>query len=1231
MPAKKKKLPVKLSPLLKKRKSKVAHLKESSSVKPSKQFPVVGIGASAGGLEAFSVLLKHLPSDLDMAYVFVQHLSPNHSSFLSQIISRRTSMPVHQVRNNLEIKKNNIYIIPPGHSLAVTDGVLQLISEKGRHNFYPIDLFLSSLGRTYKNNAIGIILSGTGTDGTLGLKDIKAEGGITFAQDEDAHYQGMPRNAVELGYVDFVLSPEEIAVELISLSKNPLTGLMNSQEYLYNNSQEIEKIHAILFAKKNIDFTQYKQTTIRRRIMRRMLLNKFHSLAGYVKLLTENSKEVAALHQDLLINVTDFFRDKGMNMALTNTVFPGLIKEKDPNNPIRIWVPGCSTGEEVFTIAMLLIEFLGAKALTHSIQIFGTDLSEKSIERARTGLYPQSAVQNISKERLQRFFIKLDGHYQVLKNVRDLCIMAPHNLLKDPPFSNMDLISCQNLLIYLEPAPQLRIMKTFHYALKNKGFLVLGKSETVGIATDLFEPLGRAHKVYQRKQGHKVFDLNFAASNYATVYAGSSEEKTIVRKTTDIDKELEKILLSQYISPGLLVNNDMEIIRFLGAVAPYLEPTYGKASFQLMKMVKEEIAYELRSTIIKAKKNNNTEKKEGLQIAIDKKNVLVSFDVVPVKGQEREIYFLVIFGKTEIPSARDPRSKQGKISHGESKIKFLESHLKEARHNVKTISEEYETMREELQSSNEEALSSNEELQSINEELETSKEELQSMNEELMTINEELHTRNHELKELTDYADAIFESKLETLVILNEDLRVKIANKGFYNLFQTTARETEGKLFYELGRHQWKITDLQFHLKTVLNNGEPIVNYEVYDEFPGIGSRTMLLNAQVLPQKEEKGSLILVAIQDITDRELALQKIKTGEDRFRLLVQNAFDIIILFTRDGTIEYVSPSVENVLGFIPAEQTGKNILSHTATHPDNNIARENMFRDCLTNPGKNIKAEFQLRHKDGSYRFIEAIAKNMLYESSIQGIVANYRDITERKVLEQQKDDFIGIASHELKTPVTSIKAYAQILEENFIESGNKSAAGMAEKMNAQIDRLTHLISDLLDFTHIEVNKMTFRAETYDINKLIREIGDETQRTTEKQLIFKLGKTIKIKGDRLRTAEVLSNLLSNAIKYSPGANQIIIGSAAQKTEIIISVQDFGIGIDAAKADKIFDRFYRVSDASVNTFPGLGLGLYLAAEIVRKQGGRIWAESKLGKGSTFFFTLPLHAPFAITEVKE
>lgn len=467
------------------------HDKNAENIKP---FPVVGIGASAGGIEAFSALLQHLPPNLGMAYILVQHLSPHHESFLPEILERKTKMKVNKVKNNMPVKKDNIYVISPYYGLTITDGKLKLFPRvRGEKGFHSIDYFFTDLANVYKENAIGIILSGSATDGTLGLKAIKAEGGVTFAQDDTARYTSMPQHAAEMGYVDFVLPPDKIAAELALIIKHPYR-MIPPGKFLEKNEKEFQKIHAIMHSRRNIDFSHYKKTTIHRRIMRRMLLHHLKDLNDYIQLLRNDEYEVNNLYQDLLITVTNFFRDPHIFKALNATVLPALLENRKPHEPIRFWVPGCATGEEAVSMAIVLIEYMEANNIKVPIQIFATDLNEKAIEKARTGIYTKNALHNVSPERLKRFFSKIDGHYQVIRNVREVCTFAVHNLLKDPPFSKVDVISCQNVLIYLEPPAQNRIMHTFHYALKPKGFLLLGKSETVGVATNLFR-----HDIYQKQ------------------------------------------------------------------------------------------------------------------------------------------------------------------------------------------------------------------------------------------------------------------------------------------------------------------------------------------------------------------------------------------------------------------------------------------------------------------------------------------------------------------------------------------------------------------------------------------------------------------------------------------------------------------------------------------------------------------------------------------------------------
>jgi two-component system CheB/CheR fusion protein len=402
----------------------------------------------------------------------------------------------------------------------------------------------------------------------------------------------------------------------------------------------------------------------------------------------------------------------------------------------------------------------------------------------------------------------------------------------------------------------------------------------------------------------------------------------------------------------------------------------------------------------------------------------------------------------------------------------------------------------------------------------------------------------------------------------------------------------------------------------------PFFNFEVTHDFPGIGLKSMLLNAYKFPMKDGNSSTILLAVQDMTERVKMEEMLKENEERFRLLVQNASDILTVFDQDGTIKFESPAIETMLGYKAEERLGRNISMDPILHPDDRAVKLELLKKAISRPGENINGEFRLKHKDGSYRTIEAIFRNLLDDKKINGIIANYRDVTERKFLEHQKDEFIGIASHELKTPVTSIKAYTQILEEKFTKEKDKESAGLLHKLNVQMDRLSMLISDLLDFTRIEGGKLKFRQEDFNVNYLIKEIAEEVQRTTDKHnIIAENGKPVLINADRYRTGQVLTNLISNAVKYSPDGKKIVVKSKVDKDNIIVSVQDFGIGIEQDLLNKVFDRFFRVSHSSLNTFPGLGLGLYIAAEFIKRQGGKIWATSNPGKGSTFSFSLPLN----------
>ena len=808
-----------------------------------------------------------------MAYVLIMHLSPSHKSVLAEIVQAHTKMRVHTVKDGMEVMANNIYVIPPNTFMSLVDGHLKLATRSitAVGNF-AVDYFLTALASIYKNNAIGVVLSGTATDGTLGLKAIKAEGGITFAQDNSAKFNGMPQNAYDSGYVDFLLSPKGIAKELARLVHVPYTNLPSDKieavqsKELRDHSEELRKILAVIKAKTGVDFfLNYKHASVYRRVVRRMVLNKLDTLQDYTAMLKTTPKEVDLLYDDFLINVTGFFRDPDFYKTLASKVFPSIIAERKSVDPIRIWVAGCSTGEESYSIAICLMQFLEERELNFPIQIFASDLDVNAIEKARLGIYPVSTLQAVSLDLLNKYFIKFDGHYQIVKSVREFCVFSQHNLLKDPPFSRIDLISCQNVLIYLETSPQVRILQTFHYALKQSGYLFLGKSETIGASSDLFESLDKKIKIYGRKPTASPH-MEFTIRGKGDV-AVKDREITDQQADGDVDSDIGKLILSRYVPPCVLVNKNLMIIQFFGIISPYLEPVTGKASLNVLKIIREDLVIHLGNLLQQARKTEKVVTKEGIRIHTNKIVKEVTIEVAPRKNASGDIQFLVVFKENSIDqpvlNANGSKSKT-KIDSHERIIVKLEEQLTESRGLIRASNEEYETTYEELQAFNEEILSSNEELQSVNEELETSKEELQSAIEELSTTNDELLRRNMELKQSRTYAEAIIQTMHSPLLVLTGNLQVRMANKAFYKTFKLTLENTEGSLIYELGDNAWDIPALREQLNDLLVMKSNFKEFELKHTFPGLEELVLSVNAyRLLKDDNVNETFVLLAFNDI--------------------------------------------------------------------------------------------------------------------------------------------------------------------------------------------------------------------------------------------------------------------------------------------------------------------------------------------------------------------------------
>ena len=863
--------------------------KDKEKIRSSNLFPVVGIGASAGGLDAFKRLLKAIPEDSGMAYILVQHLDPAHESILADLLQRVTNIPVQEISDNIQVEPDHIYIIPSNKLLTATDGVLQLSARppKSQKNM-PIDLFFSSLAEVHQSHAIGVVLSGTATDGTLGLKAIKDHGGVTFAQEQQtAAYDGMPQSAIDAEVVDFILAPEKIPSQLLALDSRIKIGRENED----GNAQQIledgfRQILSMLRTRRGVDFTYYKQATIRRRISRRIALSMKASLPEYLIYLKENNTEQDILFQDLLIPVTQFFRDPEVFENLRETVFPALLKDRSPEEPLRLWIAGCSTGEEAYSFVMCLHEFLKEKALVYKIQVFATDISEIAIVKARSGIYKKSELHGISDLRLQRFFAKADGKFRINKSIRDTCVFAYHNFLKDPPFAKIDLISCRNALIYVESVLQKKALTTFHYALREKGFLILGKSETATQAADLFSSFDKNGKIYLKKgvRGkflHIITDRKeeiFKGINYGTRMSETNKD--------DFQKNADDILLSKYVPPGVVVNNELDIVQFRGTTGVWLEPSPGKPNLNVIKMAREGLAFELRNALHKVKSNKEVLVKEDIPIQFMGNERLVTIEVIPLLNTIEQ-YYLVLFREGSFTSRLDKEQANGnrqsivqasKKDKDQIRIGELQKELAQAREDMKNITEDQEAINEELQSANEELLSGSEELQSLNEELETSKEEIQTSNEELVIVNQELYDRNEQLNLSRLYAESIVTTIREPLLILTSDLHIRGCNHSFYIKFRTTEEETEGRFLFDLGNKQWNIPALRLMLEKMLPEKSSITDFEVRHHFPDLGERVMLLNASRILRDSGEEQLILLAIEDVTEKRKVDKGLKLFSD-----------------------------------------------------------------------------------------------------------------------------------------------------------------------------------------------------------------------------------------------------------------------------------------------------------------------------------------------------------------
>jgi two-component system CheB/CheR fusion protein len=762
---------------------------------PPPAVPVVGIGASAGGLDAFQRLLHGLSAQTGLAYVLVQHLDPTHASMLTELLGRATTIPVIEAEEGMRIDADHAYVIPPNRTMTVSDGHLRLVARRAnRGPHLPVDAFFRSLAEVHGSEAVGVILSGAGSDGSKGIEAIKEVGGITIAQDSaSARFASMPQSAVDTGAVDFVMTPEEIAEQLAllgsHLTQHPEIVPAIPDAPVIAHDDALRKILSLLQKRTGVDFQHYRRGTLHRRILRRMLVHRQETREGYLAHLRRDPAELDNLYEDLLIGVTHFFRDPDVFEALRTTAFPAMMQGHVGDGPVRVWVVGCAGGHETYSLAIALLEFLSESAVDVPIQIFGTDLSDASIAHARAACYPASIAEHVSRDRLRRFFTEEEGQFRIKKAVRDLCVFSRQNVLRDPPFSHLDLVSCRNVLIYLEPALQRRVFPTFHYALEPNGLLLLGNAESVAQGSEYFEPIVKSQRIYRRRQmARRDLDLDVTTAG-RTGRSGLARVNSPVRpapaalSADEIEGEADRAVATRLSPHGVVVNEHMEILQFRGDTAGFLAHAPGKATLGLANLARSELVAPLRTAIRRARSTGLVAREEGIVLIDGGATRQVAIEVLPFQPPAASApYFVVLF--TEQPRAPAPGTVQDGANAGDTArpksgrvdanaFHALQNELFATKQYLDDIIGRHEATNDELRAASEEVQSSNEELQSTNEELETTKEEIQSTNEELTTLNEELRHRNRDLGSMASDLSNVLVSTTIPIVIVGADLRLR--------------------------------------------------------------------------------------------------------------------------------------------------------------------------------------------------------------------------------------------------------------------------------------------------------------------------------------------------------------------------------------------------------------------------------------------------------------------------
>ena len=1204
-------------------------------------FPVVGIGASAGGLPALVSLFENMPAVHEMAFVVILHLSPKHPSSAAAILQRATRMTVVQVTSEVQIERGHVYVIAPNQHMSMMDGLLLVDTlERPRGKHVAIDMFFRTLAEVHRERAVAIVLSGTGADGAVGIARVKEQGGVTLVQaPADAEHDGMPTAAIRTGSVDFILPAVEIPQKLIDLWNNarqiqmPPPGdgetpvaYVTEGEATANAEDALHDIIGSLLNHTGHDFRHYKRATVLRRIERRLQVRAVQSLPEYRDLLESDPGEHKLLLDDMLIGVTNFFRDREAFESLEREIIPELFKDRAPTDEVRAWVAACASGEEAYSLAMLMADQAGLMEHPPAFQVFASDIDDHAIDSARSGNYPASIITDVAPTRLRQYFNKEDDRYRIRKSLRDRILFASHNLLRDPPFSRLDMISCRNLLIYLNRDVQVRVLQTFHFALKPGGYLFLGSSESAESVSDYFIPVDKKNRIYRARGGSKPMHYQSPTS---AVFGARLPEVSRVKppgKRQYSYAELHQRALAQYAPPSVVIDNEGNIVHMSEGAGRFLRMAGGEPSRNLLTLVLPELRLELRSAMYQAAQNDASIECRPVDLAENEELGTIAMTVRPFRDEEAGLDFLlVVFNRYEpAPDREVPVRPNG--SH-DVVLAQLEAELQRKREQLQETIENAEVSTEELRASNEELQAINEELRSATEELETSKEELQSVNEELVTVNYELKVKVEETGKANDDLNNLIASTDIATIFVDSSLRIKRFTPRAADLFSIIASD--------IGR---SLLDLTHRLDYDQLAGDVSATFDtlrlVEREVRSNDGRSYIVRLLPYRTNEDRIEGAVMTFFDITARREAEELARATEARMRLVAESSDDYaIVTMDEEGRATSWNKGAEALFGYSEQEMLGQT-LDKLFTPEDREAG---VAADELRRAREDGRAEDERWHvrKDGSRFFCSGVT-TPLRNGNVDGYAKIARDVTARERQEQAvrtdaenavalKDEFLAVMSHELRHPLNMININVELLARMPEIRHSPTFMRAASIIRNSVMSQAKIIDDLMDMSRVRTGKLSLTMAPVLPEMVVRAIVEVMRADPASQDVAidlsGSAEGLYVMADAVRIEQVLMNLLSNAIKFTPKGGRVEVGLGRDNGLLRIDVTDSGQGIAPSFLPHVFDMYGQSVSVTTRTKGGLGIGLALVREIVALHGGRVEAFSEgIGKGARFSIWLPL-----------